>query len=181
MPFIFEIDYCDGGKSEWLLLFLGRNYRIADGSVHLIDEQAAWCEKCQRLVAAEHLQSLPDLERELAELKSGSGQMCDWLRALDIPVEREIAELEHKLVWRRQRASSARCLECGSEAIAPIPSEGGTVHPGNGKRIRVRCQDRCQSVHLNTHYSTEGVRIAETVTETDQPRDCRCASSKLNE
>jgi hypothetical protein len=122
MPFIFEIDYPEGGKGEWLLLFLGRHYQLGDGSTQMIEEQAAWCETCGRIIAAEHLRPLPDLERELAELRSGSGPMHDWLRALGIPVEREIGE--KRLGWRRQRSSSARCLECGSEAIVPLPSEG---------------------------------------------------------
>src|SRR5262249_24485881 len=156
MPYIVEIVYCDGSEPEWLLLFPGRYYQAADGSRQMISEQAAWCQTCQRVVAAEDLRPLPDLERDLAALQRGSGQLYDWLRALAIPVEREIAELERTLRWRRQRASHARCLECGSAAIAPLPSEGETVHPGNGRRITVRCQDRCQSDHLDACYSTEG-------------------------
>jgi hypothetical protein len=78
--------------------------------------------------------------------------MYNWLCTLDIPVDREIAELEKKLGWRRERASPARCLECGSDAIVPLCAEGETVHPG---------EDRCQADLLEARYSTDGVRIAE--------------------
>ncbi len=173
MPFIFEINYPDGGKSEWILLFLGRYYQFADGSTQMIDEKAAWCQPCRQVIAAELLRPLPELERELAELQTGNGQLYDALRKLDIPVQQEMAELEKKLGWRRRRASSARCLECGSEALVPLPSEGEAVHPGNGRRITIRCQDRCQSVHLDARYSTEGVRIADQGPVADRPGDRR--------
>jgi hypothetical protein len=118
-------------------LSLGRYYQLADGSTQMIEEQAAWCETCGRITAAEQPRPLPDLERELAELRSGSGPMHDWLRALDIPVEREVGELEERLGWRGQRSSSARCLECGSETIVPLPSEGEAVPPGSVRTIQV--------------------------------------------
>jgi hypothetical protein len=43
----------------------------ADGAPQMIEEQAAWCPTCQRVVAAEHLRPLSELEREPAELHRG--------------------------------------------------------------------------------------------------------------
>jgi hypothetical protein len=161
MPFIFEIDHGDGGRSESLLLFLGRYYRLADGSTQMIDEQAAWCTRCRRVIAAEQLRPLPELERKLAELQQGDKPLLDLLSALFGSVEEEIVNIRNKLEWRQRRTSSARCLNCGSEDIVPLPFEGETVHPGNGRTIRVRCENRCDALRLDAYYSTEGIRIVE--------------------
>ncbi|QEL15480.1 hypothetical protein PX52LOC_02403 [Limnoglobus roseus] len=106
---------------------------------------------------------------ELSELQTGIGQRCDMLRALGMPVEREVDELEMRLNWRRRRKSSARCLTCGSEAIWPFPGEGKVVHPGNGRRVEVRCQDRCDAAIVGAIYSTEGTRLDALCATSDPP------------
>ncbi|QEL15479.1 hypothetical protein [Limnoglobus roseus] len=53
MPFVFELNYLDGVGREELLLCTGRSYRTSDGCTQAVEEQAAWCEVCRRIVPAE--------------------------------------------------------------------------------------------------------------------------------
>jgi len=53
----------------------------------------------------------------------------------DQNIEREIAEYQKTILWRRSRTAAPRCLSCGSVEIDPIPLDGEFVHPETGEPV----------------------------------------------
>lgn len=99
---------CRGGKvfSDTLC-----SYVLADGSMLNLEKTFAWCRACEEVVWAESIPSLDELERRQADHPN--------------------ADTETRIVWRRSRGASARCLTCGSTDVAP--ARCGQTHSGNPK------------------------------------------------
>jgi hypothetical protein len=94
-------------------------------------DQDGWCHRCGGPRAIERVPSLEALELWRADLlEKGEGE--------------QLAHVEAKIRWRRERSSPPRCLCCGSAAVEPLGE--GFRHPGCGGRLEV-AETPC---HLNT-------------------------------
>jgi hypothetical protein len=141
-------------------------YVLEDGSCVQIDEQVAWCGRCNRFRMTEQLLR-PEQKRQQIE-------RIFWLR---FPDERTafLREALHRLQeevaherapWTRylasRRASPARCLECGSTDLRippgdPQPGEW-FPHPTEQILIRIRWAGHADAT-VERLYTPEGLFI----------------------
>lgn len=135
MASIFEFQL--QGKSYSLMIFYAEPehfYVLEDGSLLLVSVRPAWCESCQKFVAGEHIRSIEEEEKELAELEyfaqhPGHIPPDRGVRLRNLP------ELRERRKWRPNRRSPARCLVCGSASITSIWLGSEIEIPGGGKCV----------------------------------------------
>jgi hypothetical protein len=133
-----------------------RIYMLRDGSKLDIDSQPAWCYGCKRFVEVEKIESVAELDRQLAELQHFYDSPGHIPPDRIIRIER-LPVLRTRRIWRAHRESPPRCLECGSTSIAALDESAPfTDAPGMGRcEVRIIRYSGVPSPHRVT-YSPEG-------------------------
>lgn len=146
----------DGESDEHMICFhLTLNYRLADGSLLHVEQEAAWCERCACFGSAELVPSVEDLRNRIRDLQTPNNKVRSFFRT-EAAIGRAIAELETRLKWRGDRRSPARCLRCGSTEIVPVRfGDHFSVCFVSGKRV----------VQLRTGFADTAFWIAEFTPE----------------
>jgi hypothetical protein len=132
-----EFELTSSKRREFVAFSAYLNYRLPNGSALHIEQQEAWCPICNRFVVAERIPTIEELEQALIELSLGDAQRLKLLALSGRPIAEEATELVRRLEWRRTRLSPARCLECGSPAIRPLPPDDEFSHPATGEKSRL--------------------------------------------
>ena len=135
------------------------DYRLPDGSTLGVEQQPAWCPACGRFVLAERLPDMDELERRMAEAKSGEPGLVRRLAAVGRAVQEEVAELDRRIAWRRERHSPARCLHCGSDHVTALPAMNEFVHPATGERVTVVGSGFASMERWVAEFSPEGIKL----------------------
>src|SRR5689334_13151468 len=105
---------CDKCGYEEKFPHILRSYLLDSGQKLGVEQTFAWCENCNKIVWAERI---PDLDQIEAELKQSSeffdqSKSHDLLEANKFPSYLESEEL--RIEWRQTRKAPPKCLECGS-------------------------------------------------------------------
>src|SRR5687768_16458955 len=106
-------------KEHFVAFFSKLNYRFDDGSTLKIEQEAAWCEGCQKFVCVECVPSAEVLAERIQALLDPS-DMTSFLYPTPDAIEKALDELWVRLTWRLTRESPARCLRCGSTDIEAV-------------------------------------------------------------
>src|SRR5688572_8099912 len=90
-----------------------RIYILNNGSQLDIDSQPAWCYCCKRFVEAEKIDSVAELDRQIAELQHFRDSPGHIPPDRTVRIHR-LPELLLRRTWRAHRENPPRCLECRS-------------------------------------------------------------------
>jgi hypothetical protein len=120
----------------WITFSAFLHYRLRDGSTLPVEQQPAWCATCRDFrLADDALLRLALAEQVLVEA---------------------LNEIDRRIDWRRTRIGPARCLECGSSAITPIPCAGTFAHPATGEPVSVVNSGFAVTPSWQADFSSEG-------------------------
>lgn len=109
---------------------------------------------------AERVESLDELESEFARLRYPDDEEARMLTFIGTPIEERIAEIELRMIWRRNRVSPAKCLQCGSTNIVQIPDTEEFLHPKTGERVVVADHGFASTDSWHAQFSPEGDAIS---------------------
>jgi hypothetical protein len=126
-----------GAEDAYALYSAFLNYRLPDGKWLHVRQTECWCPTCNRIDMAECIESIEELENELARLRNPDDEEAKIIAFIGKPVEERITELQLRIIWRQNRKSPAKCLHCGSTEIVPIPDAQEFAHPATGERVVV--------------------------------------------
>jgi hypothetical protein len=149
-----------GAEDEWALYSAFLNYLLPDGKLLHVRQTPCWCSNCNRIDMAEHVESLDELESELARLRNPDDEEARMLAFIGTPIEERIAEIELRMIWRRNRVSPAKCLQCGSTNIVRIPDTEEFSHPKTGERVVVADHGFASTDPWHAQFSPEGDAIS---------------------
>jgi hypothetical protein len=138
-----------------------RVYRFPDRTTLPLQRDLAWCHRCLRVIEAEHLPELHELEQEIAEVR----RTAEW-------AAEEVEGLERLCAWRRSRVSSPKCLECGSASVEVFPQDEDAgwrpiTHPGCGGTLSVGGAGHALVREDFRYYAPEGDPLREFLTEAE--------------
>lgn len=122
-------------EDVWALYSAFLNYELADGSLLHVRQAESWCPECDCILMAERVPTLAELEAELAMLKNPTDEERDKINFVGGPIAERIAEQERRIVWRHNRQSAAKCLQCGCVDVVQLPQEDEFRHPKTGERM----------------------------------------------
>lgn len=143
MAMPFECNFILDDSSEQVSISTGLHRRKLESVYVRLDDDAVWCFHCDRLVNGEVLPPLASLRENLKEMKerlrnrrrdareaqrvfnTSAQSDANDLASIERErhrAERNLAEAKALVRWRRWRKSPPRCLQCGSTAIAALPS-----------------------------------------------------------
>jgi hypothetical protein len=148
------------GRKEAIAFSAYLNYKLADGSLLHVDQQAAWCPDCGRFVVAEFLPDLGELEKSLAELRAGDVKRLECLNFVGRSAAEEMEQLSRRVAWRRARISAPRCLECGSPESVPLPAAEEFPHPATGEKVIVGSMVFADMEWWEAEFSPEGEKLS---------------------
>lgn len=133
------------------------HYRLDGGALLRTEQTDAWCYSCSRIIAAESLPSLDELDRRIRDLDNPDNLILKVFGRAELARER--TELPTRLAWRAARQSGPRCLECGSTSVYPLLGDDCT-EPRFQKRFR-RTSGGFASMAFEVirHLSPEGLVI----------------------
>jgi hypothetical protein len=167
-----EIELQDDAGRPVAALSMGteRSYVLPDGSRCTVPQAAAWCRDCEGYVVAEEVPPMEYVEKRLAALRAGPQAYEAWARSVgeQIPPQMlgpgwagyqawALKYWESVRAWRALRQSAARCLQCFSTEIEPLPrGVHVTQHPLTGQRLTLRIGTR-GSTPDRWEYSPEGL------------------------
>lgn len=174
MAFLIQLEDDTGAVAG--KLFLGefdRSYLLPDGRRCRMPQRVAWCRDCDKYVAAENVRSLEDIDMMLAAFKAGPAALRQHLMKIGETYSVRYASTEELVArarrdfddwmllrdWRRLRRSPARCLDCFSTEIDPVPEGSNeTVHPISRKKLSI---GGVAHIELADHYeySVEGLPL----------------------
>ncbi len=147
------------GRKEAIAFSAYLNYRLADGSLIHVDQQAAWCKGCDKFVVAEYLPEVKELEKSLADLLAGDVKRVQRLDFVGRTAAEETDQLSRRIEWRRNRSSPPRCLECGSRKITPLPSDEEFAHPATGEKVIMGSMVFADMDWWDAEFSPEGEKL----------------------
>lgn len=157
-----EYQLPESGRDECVLFSAFIHYRFEDATRLHIEQDPAWCSICRCFVVAECLPPIEQLEIEIDRLMANDPELLQiWAFVSDgAPVQDRLAELRKRLIWRKKRSSSARCLHCGSVEVTPIPYNGEFSHPRTGERVIAGGSGWAVTECWAAEFSPEGVLLA---------------------
>lgn len=147
-----------GADDVYVLYSAFLNYRLPDGNLLHVRQTECWCPNCNQIDIAERIQSIVELEKELELLRNpdDDDEEAFMLALLSDPIEERIADLELRLIWRRERKSPAKCLRCGSTEIVPLPDSKEFSHPATGERVVVAGHGFASTAEWHAEFTPEG-------------------------
>lgn len=143
-------------EDQYALYSAFLNYRLADGRLLHVRQTECWCPTCDRIDMAEHVESLEELAAELERLRNPDDEEFRMIAFIGTPVEERIAETELRIAWRCNRVSPAKCLQCGSTDIVPIPGNEEFAHPKTGERVVVAGSGFMSTDQWHAEFTPEG-------------------------
>ena len=167
------------GASQFEMRCSGCDYHHTHderGGYYLLDVDAwitrtvfldtAYCARERRLVAAEVLPSVEELELALQALERDGKDEVDEVTGLPRPLEPRLNAARKAVAWRRERTLGARCLECGSTDVSRIEVFDEAAHPGcpGAGRFRMETWSICEFADIR-FFSPDGERISDEVAE----------------
>ncbi len=157
---------CDRCHYRGLLDDVLRSYELAEHVTLNVKRGAAWCPRCQAVIWAEVIPSLPDIERRIAECERRDPSVIETA----LPSVNRLEELRRRADWLKTRTTPARCLECGTTDVTAMTtghSRSGnekwtlSPHPNCGGTISVFSEPTLSLDRRWTRYTPDGLRIGD--------------------
>ena len=166
MPVLYRIIFGANGESRTFAGCRGNYYEFADGRRLDLHSRPAWCTTCGKVVHAERLATLEQIDARLAELHQYAASSRET-KVRGVPyaltmegqryfddLEQKAAEARRRREWRRGRIAPAKCLNCGSTDVLLL-----TTNPTGPGDIRLEVVGMCSTVFNEWFFTPEGDRI----------------------
>ena len=171
MPGMYEIKYLPEGRVERFFGSRGNYYEFEDGSRLDVHTIPAWCRRCAGMTHGENVETLEEIDRQLADLHDPDSQLYRFtqrslLPELDHLMPRDqfrldlIEKAKKRRLWRERRVSPPRCIHCGSADIVIFRLVEPTPHPAGAGTIEVSAVGMCSTQFNEWFFTPEGERIA---------------------
>jgi len=137
----FETYHCDSCRKSFDYADVYGCYVLNDAAEVSVHSEYAWCNRCDDLVAAEHIPDLESLERALADVESNGldDEEREFASLVETTPEKlladRIAMWRNYVSWRSSRRSPPRCLKCGTMDVLLL--ERPFLHPSCGGTLEV--------------------------------------------
>jgi hypothetical protein len=169
MPAFYEIRYLLQGTTEEFPGSRGNYYELEDGSHIDVRSRPVWCRRCGDFTDGESIESLDEIDRQLADLVDPRSELYRLAqRSLIRPrgrFRRHWIELtKQRRQWREQRLSPPRCLLCGSTDLVSLPEGVEVPNPRGAGTVVLSVIGHCSTWFNEWFFTPEGERI---------PRDTR--------
>jgi hypothetical protein len=169
MPALYEIRCLPKGTTDEFAGSRGNYYEFEDGSRIDVRSEPVWCRRCGNYTHGESIESLDEIDRQLADLEDPHSELYRMTEAsLSGPggrFRRHWLELtEQRRRWRERRISPPRCLLCGSTELVSLPKGVEVPDPRGAGTVVLRVIGHCSTSFNEWFFTPEGERI---------PRDTR--------
>jgi hypothetical protein len=154
-------------REVWVVFSAFYNYRLPDGTLLSVDQQAAWCPHCRTFVLGERIKTVDQMEQRITELRNPSGELKELLAFVGTSVEKELADLHRRIEWRRGRVTPARCLHCGTPQIVPLPNSRSFAHPDTGATVIVESNGWTDLPPHIQDFTPEGEQLPGPLTQAE--------------
>ena len=170
----FYIRFLPEGRIETFAGSRGNYYELEDGAhVDLLSEPV-WCHCCGKISHGEQLQTLRQIDGELAKTERLAAEIrrdlhvghCEPDAPGDAHQQERIAALRLRRRWRAARISPPRCIICGSTDIVRLAGSAPVHHPRGSGTITVECIGMCSTRFNEWFFTPEGERILRETTPT---------------
>src|SRR5688500_19585778 len=147
MPSMYKIRYQPQGKVERFYGSRGNYYEFEDGTHLDVHTNPAWCRACGGLTHGERIDSMAQIDQQIADLNDPSSELYRFtqrslLPELDdlVPKDKfrldQLAEAHKRRAWRQRRTSPPRCIRCGSTDLLRFSNRRGRTAPRRRRHDR---------------------------------------------
>jgi hypothetical protein len=175
MPGFYEIRWLPDGGTEKFAGSRGNYYEFEDGSRLDMETTPVWCRHCGKVMHGEEIESLADIDKNLADMNDPNSAVYRITRRSLIPeLDRlmpkdnlrldMIEKAKKRRLWREQRRAGPKCIVCGSTDIFVFPMNQQVAHPAGAGTVEVSFVGMCSTSFNEWFFTPEGDRI---------PRDTR--------
>lgn len=148
------------GSTHRLMTVNRYYYVLGDGVLLPVQLESAWCEHCQKFVAAEKILTIDEELKELSEAEYYAANPGLTRPVRLIPNVAQLEQFRLRKIWRAKRSSRAKCLVCGSTSIISIHSDSTTDIPNRGKCMVTGCGFAdVPDKPVDEYFNSEGDRI----------------------
>ena len=168
MPAFYQITFLPQGRVVEFAGCRGNYYEFDDGSHLDLHTTPAWCHPCGKITHGEELETLEDIDRQLADLRNPRSDLYRFL-ARDFNHEyKDLGEaftLKHseerlqRRRWRAARVSPPRCIHCGSTDVVVFPVDQPVRNPAGPGTVEVSIKGMCSTSFNEWYFTPEGERI----------------------
>lgn len=168
MPAMYEFRFLPEGRVQRFAGSRGNYYEFPDGSRIDVQTTPAWCRRCGKLSDGESIESLEQIDRELADLHdpcselhrvTARGALHQLLGGGDEFLRKMIEHKRKRRLWREGRVSPPRCIACGTTDIFIFPFDQPAPNPAGPGTVELRCVGMCSTSFNEWFFTPEGERI----------------------
>jgi hypothetical protein len=168
MPAVYEIRFLPEGRVAHFVGSRGNYYEFPDGSHLDVQTTPVWCRRCGRVTNGEQIESLEEIDRQLADLRDPRSELyrllakdyqCEHKNLGEAFTRLHSPERERRRLWRERRGSPPRCIHCGTTDIVVFPMNEAVPNPSGPGTVEVRCVGMCSTRFNEWFFTPEGERI----------------------
>jgi hypothetical protein len=168
MPAVYEIRFLPDGRVQRVAGSRGNYYEFPDGSRIDMQTTPAWCRRCRELTEGESIESLKEIDRQLADLDDPSstlyrmtarGVLHELTGGGEEYRQQTIERTHARRRWREARQSPPRCIACGTTDIFIFPFDQPAPNPAGPGMVELRCVGMCSTSFNEWFFTPEGERI----------------------
>ncbi len=164
MPALYELRNLPQGTSKTLVGSRGNYYEFEDGSRIDVHSAPVWCRRCGDFVDGEVIESLEEIDQQLADLENPKTELYAWTRNTGPGSKGTfrrlwVAKTQERRRWRARRVSPPRCLLCGSTDIVSLPCDVEVPDPRGTGVVVLTVTGHCSTWFNEWFFSPEGERI----------------------
>jgi hypothetical protein len=174
MPGLYEIEFFPESRKEQMAGSRGNYYEFEDGSHLDLRSQPVWCCTCGNFSHGERIETLAELDRQIADLDDPTS-MISQLNAASRLNElgegenfrrAQIKDFTERRHWREKRSSPPKCICCGSTAIIIFEMGKSYPNPSGSGEVVVNLVGMCSTEFNEWFFTPEGDRIPRDTTPT---------------
>ena len=176
MPGTYEIEFLPERRTSKLAGSRGNYYESADGTRMNLVAEPIWCCGCNAVSEGERIESVAELDRQLADLRDPRSELYgllakDWLGEFkdlgEAFTQNHTVEREQRKRFRVQRVAPPKCIRCECTEIVPLPEGQSVPHPTGAGSIRCTSVGMCSTSFNNWFFTPEGDRIPRDTSPSD--------------
>lgn len=155
-----QYTYLDGDLPDELTLRSAYLHYILDDGVRLhINQADYYCPTCGHFIVGERIETVSDLEHQIDQSENNPHSNHRKIAEYFGNIPKQLAELQTRIKWRKNRQAPPKCLHCGSTEILPIPNTDEFSHPATGQRMIVSAGGFASTDEWHATYTPEGDKI----------------------
>jgi hypothetical protein len=161
MPFAYNFQFSPSDRVEIFYGSANLYYRLTNGTRMRLDAIPVWCHPCGGIREGERIETLGEIDRQLAKLQGPAELMDLRLRKSRSLRRRLISDAVQRRLWRVSRQSPGRCLSCGSTNVIVFRIHQPVPNPSGPGTIVMRVDSVCRTINSEQLFTPEGERISD--------------------